>query len=178
MQAGGGITDENAAEFLDAGASHVIVTSYVFRNGKIDYGNLRRLASETGKDHLVLDLSCRKRDDDYYIVTDRWQKFTEEKVTPALLDELASYADEFLVHAVDVEGKADGIEEPLAEMLGSWGKIPLTYAGGVRDFSDIEKLKELGKNRLNVTIGSALDLFGGKLSYREVVDYMKADKGV
>lgn len=99
-------------------------------------------------------------------------------MTPALLDELASYADEFLVHAVDVEGKADGIEEPLVEMLGSWGKIPLTYAGGVRDFSDIEKLKELGKNRLNVTIGSALDLFGGKLSYREVVDYMKADKGV
>ena len=201
LQAGGGITDENAAEFLDAGASPAdwvaepvpeteILPPYTVEqteaetlnpphwNGKIDYGNLRRLASETGKDHLVLDLSCRKRDDDYYIVTDRWQKFTEEKVTPALLDELASYADEFLVHAVDVEGKADGIEEPLAEMLGSWGKIPLTYAGGVRDFSDIEKLKELGKNRLNVTIGSALDLFGGKLSYREVVDYMKADKGV
>ena len=178
LQVGGGITDENAAEFLRAGASHVIVTSYVFRDGRIDYDHLKRLFHETGKEHLVLDLSCRRREDAYYIVTDRWQKFTEEKVTIELLEELAAYADEFLIHAVDVEGKANGIEEPLAELLGSWGKIPVTYAGGVRNFADIEILKRLGRNRLNVTIGSALDLFGGTLSYREVVDYMKTDKGV
>lgn len=173
LQLGGGITDENAAEFLEAGASHVIVTSFVFRDGKINYENLKRLVAETGKEHLVLDLSCRKKKDAYYIVTDRWQNFTEEKVTKELLDELASYASEFLVHAVDVEGKANGIEKPLAELLGSWGKIPVTYAGGVRNFEDIKILKELGRNRLNVTIGSALDLFGGTLSYKEVAEYIK-----
>lgn len=178
LQVGGGITDENAAEFLKAGASHVIVTSYVFRDGKINYKNLKRLVAETGKEHLVLDLSCRRKGDDYYIVTDRWQKFTEEKVTKELLFELSSYASEFLVHAVDVEGKANGIEEPLAELLGNWEGIPVTYAGGVRNFEDIKILRKLGKNRLNVTIGSALDLFGGTLPYREVIDYMKENKGV
>mgnify|MGYP000490228517 CR=1 FL=1 len=169
LQARGGITDENAAEFLDAGASHVIVTSYVFRNGKIDYGNLRRLASETGKDHLVLDLSCRKRDDDYYIVTDRWQKFTEEKVTPALLDELASYADEFLVHAVDVEGRQSGIDAELLGILAEHSPIPCVYAGGIRNFDDIEQVRRAGNGRIGYTIGSALDIFGGPLSYAEVV---------
>ena len=173
LQVGGGITDENAAEFLQAGASHVIVTSYVFREGKIHYGNLRKLVKETGKEHLVLDISCRKRGDIYYVVTDRWQKFTDEPVTMELLEELSSYASEFLVHAVDVEGKSNGVETELIRLLGSWGKIPITYAGGVRNFEDIKTIKELGKNRLNVTIGSALDLFGGTLSYKEVIEYIK-----
>ena len=108
----------------------MIVTSYVFQNGKINYDNLEKLFEVTGKEHLVLDLSCRKRDGDYYIVTDRWQKFTEEKVNLSLLDKLADYADEFLVHAVDVEGKASGIEKELVELLGSGNRIPFTYAGG------------------------------------------------
>ena len=120
----------------------------------------------------VSDLSCRKKDGDYYIVTDRWQKFTEEKITPELLDKLKEYADEFLVHAVDVEGKASGIEVPLAEMLGDWGRIPITYAGGVGSFEDLKQLKEYGKGRLNVTIGSALDLFGGRMAYKEVLQYI------
>lgn len=173
LQVGGGITDENAAEFLQAGASHVIVTSYVFREGKIHYGNLKQLVKETGREHLVLDISCRKRGDTYYVVTDRWQKFTDEPVTTELLEELSAYASEFLVHAVDVEGKANGVETDLIQLLGDWGKIPITYAGGVRDFSDIKAIKELGKDHLNVTIGSALDLFGGTLSYKEVIDYLK-----
>lgn len=169
LQVGGGITAENAAEFLDAGASHVIVTSYVFRDGKIYYENLRRLKEAVGKERLVLDLSCRRREEEYYIVTDRWQKFTTERICTALLDELCGYCDEFLIHAVDVEGKAHGIEEKLAALLGTWGRIPVTYAGGVGGFSDLEKLRNLGKNRLNVTIGSALDLFGGPMAYEEVL---------
>ena len=141
MQVGGGIHAENAKEFIEAGASHVIVTSYVFKDGKVNYNNLEKILAAVGKEHLVLDLSCRKKDGDYYIVTDRWQKFTEEKITPDLLDKLKEYADEFLVHAVDVEGKASGIEVPLAEMLGDWGRIPITYAGGVGSFEDLRTWK-------------------------------------
>lgn len=173
LQAGGGITPENAEEFLRAGASHVIVTSYVFHDGRVDYDRLRRMAKTVGRGHLVIDLSCRKRGEDYYIVTDRWQKFAKERITPALLDELCGYCDEFLVHAVDVEGRASGIEEPLVQLLGDWGKIPVTYAGGVGSFADLKQLKELGRNRLNVTIGSALDLFGGSLEYRKVLEYVR-----
>ncbi len=173
LQVGGGITADNAAEFLDAGASHVIVTSYVFKDGIINYDNLKKLVAVTGKNRLVLDLSCRKKGDDYYIVTDRWQKFTKEKVRVELLDALEAYADEFLVHAVDVEGKASGIERGLVELLGSWGKIPITYAGGVGSFEHLEQLKQWGQGKLNVTIGSALDLFGGSMSYQEVLAYLK-----
>lgn len=117
-----------------------------------------------------MDLSCRKKEGDYYIVTDRWQKFTDEKITLELLEQLSSYCSEFLIHAVDVEGKANGIEKPLVQMLGNWGKIPITYAGGVGSFEDLKMLRTLGKNHLDVTIGSALDLFGGKMSYQSVLE--------
>ena len=169
MQVGGGIHDKNAAFYLDAGASHVIVTSFVFQNGEIQYENLEKIKRETGKDRLVLDLSCRKKDGQYYIVTDRWQKFTKVALTKQVLDELAGHCAEFLIHAVEVEGKASGIETELAQMLGEWGKIPITYAGGVGNFEDLEKLRKAGKNRLDVTIGSALDLFGGPMEYKKVL---------
>ena len=168
MQVGGGINADNAADYLEAGASHVIVTSYVFHDGKIDYRRLKKLVKAVGKEHLVLDLSCKKIDDEYRIVTDRWQNITEEKVTPELMSELANYCSEFLIHAVDVEGKANGIEQELAAMLGEWEGLPITYAGGVHSYEDLDLLKTLGNNRLNVTIGSALDLFGGKLEWKEV----------
>ena len=171
LQIGGGITADNAAQFIEAGASHVIVTSYVFNNGRIDYNNLEKLVDAVGKSHLVLDLSCRKKDDSYYIVTDRWQKFTDEVITEELLDELSQYCDEFLIHAVDVEGKAGGIEKELVSLLGDWGKIPLTYAGGVHSFEDLRLIKELGHNRVNVTIGSALDLFGGSMKFEDVIAF-------
>lgn len=171
LQLGGGITADNAARFIEAGASHVIVTSYVFNNGRIDYNNLEKLVDAVGKSHLVLDLSCRKKDDSYYIVTDRWQKFTDEVITEELLDELSQYCDEFLIHAVDVEGKAGGIEKELVSLLGKWGKIPLTYAGGVHSFEDLRLIKELGHNRVNVTIGSALDLFGGSMKFEDVIAF-------
>lgn len=151
----------------------MIVTSYVFKDGMVNYENLNAICQAVGKEHLVLDLSCRFREDGYYIVTDRWQKFTNEKVTLKLLDDLSQYCDEFLIHAVDVEGKASGIEEELVKMLGEWGKIPVTYAGGVHNFEDLEKLRQLGKNHLNVTIGSALDLFGGTMEYEHVIEYCR-----
>ncbi|MBO5259736.1 MAG: phosphoribosylformimino-5-aminoimidazole carboxamide ribotide isomerase [Agathobacter sp.] len=172
LQVGGGITADNAREFIEKGASHVIVTSYVFKDGQINYENLEKLVSAVGKEHVVLDLSCRLKEDGYYIVTDRWQKFTQEKVTLEFLDKLSGYCDEFLIHAVDVEGKARGIEENLAQLLGEWGRIPVTYAGGVSSFDDLKKLKELGRDRLNVTIGSALDLFGGNMEFKKVLSYM------
>ena len=169
LQAGGGITTENAGEFLDAGASHVIVTSYVFRDGQIQYDHLKKLVRKTGRQHLVLDLSVRKKEDRYYIVTDRWQKYTRVELTEQVLDELAGYCDEFLVHAVDVEGKAGGIETDVAELLGNWGRQPVTYAGGVHSLEDLRTLKKLGRDRVHVTIGSALDLFGGNMKFEEVL---------
>ena len=174
LQIGGGITTENAKKFLDMGASHVIVTSYVFRDGAVDYERLGSLTKAAGKEHLVLDLSCRKKDGQYYIVTDRWQKFTSEIVSKDTIEKLQDYADEFLIHAVDVEGKANGVEEELVSMLGEHASIPITYAGGVGSYEDIERIRTLGKGRLNVTIGSALDLFGGSLDYRKVITMMDA----
>lgn len=171
LQIGGGINSHNAAGFLDMGASHVIVTSYVFKDGRINYENLKELSREVGRDRLVIDLSCRKRDGSYYVVTDRWQKFTDVRLDTDTLDMFSEYCDEFLIHAVDVEGMAKGIEEELAAMLGNWSKIPMTYAGGVGAFSDLEKLKALGRDNLDVTVGSALDIFGGNMIFEEVISF-------
>ena len=172
LQVGGGITAENAGEWLAAGASHVIVTSYVFSNGKIDRQRLDSLVQSVGKEHLVLDLSCRRRHDRYYIVTDRWQKFTEVEISPGVLEDLARCCDEFLIHAADVEGKCAGIEEELVEKLAVWSPLPTTYAGGVRNLDDLALICDLGKGRIDVTVGSALDIFGGKtLHYRDAVQF-------
>ena len=170
LQIGGGIHAENATEYLDARASHVIVTSYVFKEGKIDFEHLKAIHESVGREHLVLDLSCRKKDGLYYIVTDRWQKFTEHVVNEETLNLLAPYCSEFLIHAVDVEGKASGIEEELASMLGVGDGIPITYAGGVGSLDDVELLKKLGNRRLDVTIGSALDIFGGTIPFEKAAD--------
>ena len=142
MQIGGGIREDNAESFLDAGASHVIVTSYVFKNGVINWENLEKLERAVGRKHLVLDLSCRKKDGQYYIVTDRWQKFTQVPVSEQTIEEFSSHCDEFLV----------------------------TYAGGVGSFQDLETLRMAGKNRVDVTVGSALDLFGGSMKWEDVLD--------
>ena len=173
LQIGGGVNADNAPEFIRMGASHVIATSYVFRDGQIDYNNLKALSGAIGREHLVLDLSCRKRDGEYYIVTDRWQKFTDVRMNRKTLDMLAEYCDEYLIHAVDVEGKASGIETGVAALLGSWAGIPMTYAGGVASFDDLAALKELGKDRVDVTIGSALDIFGGHMSFKEILRFME-----
>ena len=169
LQAGGGITPDNAREYLDAGASHVIVTSHVFSGGRVDMDRLKNLVQKVGKERLVLDLSCRKRDGQFFIVTDRWQKFTQVAVTRETLETLSHYCDEFLVHGVDVEGKMAGIQTEVVEILGAHCPIPVTYAGGAGQFSDLEQVREMGNNRVDLTIGSALDIFGGTIPYREVV---------
>lgn len=168
LQIGGGITPQNAAEYLDAGASHVIVTSYVFRDGKLHYDRLKEMEKAVSRKHLVLDLSCRKKDGTYHIVTDRWQKYTDVPLNEQTIVDLSSYCDEFLVHAVDVEGKASGIEQEVVSLLGNYCDIPSTYAGGVHTYEDLELLGKLGKNKVDVTIGSALDLFGGTLSFEKI----------
>lgn len=169
LQLGGGVNPENAADYLDAGASHVIVTSYVFKDGKISWSNLGKMEKAVGRERLVLDLSCRKKDGQYYVVTDRWQKFTEVTVTLDLMEKLGSHCDEFLIHAVDVEGKARGVEKELVELLSEYTERPVTYAGGVGSMEDLEVLRVSGKNRVDVTVGSALDLFGGKLPFEKLV---------
>ena len=170
MQVGGGITDENAKEFIDAGASHVIVTSFVFKNGEIQMDNLKKLVEAVGKENIVLDLSCRKRDGAYYVVTDRWQKFTNQVLDEKKLDMLADYCDEFLIHAVDVEGKSSGIETEVVKILGDWGKKAVTYAGGIRSMEDLQLLESYGKGKVDFTIGSALDLFGGTMSFNKIAE--------
>jgi len=173
LQLGGGVNEKNAVEYLNAGASHVIVTSYVMEGGRIRYDRLKALNRTVGKERLVLDVSCRRKMDGYYIVTDRWQTFTDEKVTVKLLEELSESCDEFLVHGVDVEGKGQGMEMELLYILAEYQGIPVTYAGGVRSEDDLNRLDEIGKGRIDVTVGSALDLFGGKLPYDLLVKRSK-----
>lgn len=168
LQVGGGVTAENAAEFIEAGASHVIVTSYVFREGQIQWDNLERLVHAVGKEHIVLDLSCRKKDASYYIVTDRWQTFTKIQVNEEILYWLKESCSEFLVHGVDSEGKAAGVPEDLVALLSKIRGIPITYAGGIGSLKDLEQFRQISGGTLDFTIGSALDLFGGTIPYDAV----------
>lgn len=169
LQVGGGINSDNSLSYIEEGASHVIVTSYVFNNGQMDLERLKDLVRVVGKQRLVLDLSCRKKEGKYVIVTDRWQKFSDVYLDEKVLDFFANYADEFLVHGVDVEGKRLGIDEELVALLGRLSPIPVTYAGGVTEMVDLERIKVAGMGRVDVTVGSALDIFGGTLAYKEVV---------
>ncbi|WP_136077317.1 phosphoribosylformimino-5-aminoimidazole carboxamide ribotide isomerase [Pontiella desulfatans] len=175
LQVGGGITAENAFEWLDAGAAQVIVTSYLFQNGQLDETRLNKLVAETGRDRLVLDLSCRKKDGQYHVVTDRWQTFTETIVDERSLRQLSDCCCEFLVHGVDVEGKQQGMDEELIALLAEHAPIPCVYAGGVRNFDDMEKLAQAGRGKIDVTIGSALDIFGGTMPLRDVVEFCKSN---
>jgi phosphoribosylformimino-5-aminoimidazole carboxamide ribotide isomerase len=177
LQIGGGINSANARGWLDDGASHVIVTSWVFREGRVDWERLGELVKAIGKEKLVLDLSCRKRGENYFVVTDRWQKFTELVVNEQTLKKLSEFCAEFLVHAVDVEGLCRGIDSELVEKLGKWTPIPLTYAGGANSISDLEAVTKLGRGKVDLTIGSALDIFGGKgVKYADVVEFNQRQK--
>jgi phosphoribosylformimino-5-aminoimidazole carboxamide ribotide isomerase len=172
MQLGGGINQDNALKWLKAGASHVIVTSWIFRDGKIEWERLNQLVRSIGKEQLVLDLSCRKRDGAYFVVTDRWQKFTEIELSGESIGRLAKYCDEFLIHAVDVEGLCRGIDHELVEKLAAWVEIPTTYAGGAKSLRDLEEVWRTGKGQIGLTIGSALDIFGGTgVRYQDCVDF-------
>lgn len=170
LQLGGGITDDNAAAWLEAGAGKVIVTSHLFVEGQLSEARLQTLVDIVGRDRLVLDLSCRRQQDDYYVVCDRWQTFTSLRITRDTLCRLAESCAEFLIHGVDVEGKQAGIEESLVQMLGEWAPVPTTYAGGIATPEDVARLVELGQGRLGITVGSALDIFGGSgLRYLDLV---------
>jgi phosphoribosylformimino-5-aminoimidazole carboxamide ribotide isomerase len=169
MQIGGGITPENAEKYLDAGASHVIVTSYVFKDGIFNIDNLQRILKSVGRERLVIDLSCRTKEGSYFVVTERWQHFTSFEINPANIKELENCCDEFLVHAVDVEGMREGVDTRLIEILAGAVSRPVTYAGGVKDFDDITRVFNAGRGRIDLTIGSALDIFGGSMPYNEVI---------
>jgi phosphoribosylformimino-5-aminoimidazole carboxamide ribotide isomerase len=171
LQAGGGINPDNASVYLDAGASHVIVTSYLFSDGIINNAHLDTIVKTVGKERLVIDLSCRKKGNEFYVVTDRWQNFTDVTINRSTLESLSGFCEEFLVHGVDVEGKRQGIQEDLVRMLGEYCPIPVTYAGGIKSISDMDLILKLGEGRVDATIGSSLDIFGGSIPYREVVKW-------
>ncbi len=172
LQVGGGIDADNATAWLEAGASHVIVTSWLFPDGRLDRDRLARLEKTVGRDRLVLDLSCRRRGDDYLVVTDRWRTFTDVRVDRATLDDLADHCAELLVHGVDVEGLSQGIDQELVRLLADTVTIPTTYAGGARSIDDLALVDRLSEGRLDLTIGSALDLFGGTgVRYEDAVAY-------
>lgn len=190
LQVGGGVSASNAASWLSAGASHVIVTSAVFRDGRLDEAALRELVRLVGRERLVLDLSCRRKkkatekkspasssdDDPYFVVTDRWQKYSDLRVDARTLEALAASCAEFLVHAVDVEGKSAGIDAELISILGRHSPIPVTYAGGASTIADLERVAEAGRGRVDVTVGSALDIFGGALPFEEVVAWSRREE--
>ena len=179
LHIGGGINAGNARDWLAAGASHVIVTSWVFREGRVDWDRLGELSRLVGPERLVVDLSCRRRGDSYYVVTDRWQKFTESTVTAETLQQFSKYCGEFLVHAVDVEGLCQGIDRELVEKLGAWAPLPTTYAGSAKSLADLEEVTRLGRGRIDLTIGSALDIFGGTgVRYAEVVEFNRGNSNL
>jgi len=172
LQIGGGIRADNAPGFLDDGASHVIVTSWIFQGAVLNRERLNQLVTTVGRERLVLDLSCRRRGDDYLVVTDRWQTFTDLLVTRETLEDLAGYCAEFLIHAVDVEGLCRGIDRELVEKLAAWSPIPATYAGGANSLADLEDVTRVGRGKIDLTIGSALDIFGGSsVRYADAVAF-------
>ena len=176
LQLGGGVNIENARSWLDAGASHAIVTSWLFPDAALDWDRLRQLSDRIGKHRLVLDLSCRRRGDDYFVVTDRWQKFTDVKLSAETLEKLAAWCAEFLIHAVDVEGLCQGIDTELITKLAQWSPIPTTYAGGANSLTDLETVTRLGEGKIDLTIGSALDIFGGTaIRYADVVAFNRTN---
>ena len=177
LQVGGGITPANAISWLDAGAAKVIVTSFLFAAGDFSLARLAQIRQVVGRERLVVDLSCRRRDDEYVVACNRWQTLTRLVLGPQALAQLAGDCSELLIHAVDVEGRQGGVDSSLIERLAAWTPLPTTYAGGVRSLADVHLVRELGRNRLDVTVGSALDLFGGSgVAYRELVELDRRER--
>jgi phosphoribosylformimino-5-aminoimidazole carboxamide ribotide isomerase len=163
MQVGGGLDDSNIIPYLEAGASHVIVTSWLFPGGVFDAERLERISGLAGREHLVVDLSCRKRGDGWFVATNRWQTVTQVRIDAGLLETFAKHCGEFLIHAADVEGRQQGMDWDLVRLLAEISPLPTTYAGGARDLSDLDRLETESAGKLDLSIGSALDIFGGKL---------------
>ena len=180
LQVGGGISAQNAREYIEAGASHVVVTSWIFPDGHLDRERLAELVKAVGKDHLVLDLSCKRTGTidgkpQWKIATNRWQTIIDIEITKETLEDLANSCDEFLIHAADVEGKQQGMDDELIKFLAENSPIPVTYAGGAKSLEDLKHCKEISSGKIDLTIGSALDLFGGKgVKYDDCVKFNKA----
>eukprot|EP00128_Syssomonas_multiformis_P016157 Colp12_sorted_trinity150504_noHs@10650 len=174
LHIGGGITADNAKYWLDAGAEKVIVTSWLFVNDQLNMDRLKEISQKVGPEQLVLDLSCRRRNDSWFVAINRWQTVTETEVNEGTLRTLAQYCSEFLVHAADVEGLCMGIDQLLVQKLAEWSPIDVTYAGGAKDISDLELVDRLSNGRVDLTYGSALDIFGGtKVKYSACVEWNK-----
>lgn len=179
LQVGGGINVDNAKEYINAGASHVIVTSWIFPEGKLDRDRLDLLTKTVGRENLVLDLSCKRTSKPgekarWNIATNRWQTLIDIEITADTLADLSRYCDEFLVHAADVEGKQQGMDEELIRFLAKNSPIPVTYAGGAKSLEDLLHVREISGGKIDLTIGSALDLFGGKgVKYDDCVTFNK-----
>ncbi|KAK4047566.1 Enzyme that catalyzes the fourth step in the histidine pathway [Microbotryomycetes sp. JL201] len=174
LHLGGGITDTNALDWIDAGAQKVIVTSYLFPSAKFDLDRLRRLSEKVERQRLVVDVSCRRRDNKWIVAMNRWQELTDMEVNEESLALLAEHSSEFLIHAADVEGLCQGIDEQLVEKLGQWSKIPATYAGGAKSVNDLDLVDRLSQGKVDLTYGSALDIFGGsQVKFNELVEYNK-----
>jgi phosphoribosylformimino-5-aminoimidazole carboxamide ribotide isomerase len=179
LQIGGGIHADNAASWLDTGASHVIVTSWIFPGGRLDHTRLAELLKVVGRNRLVLDLSCRKRETDYVVVIDRWKTFTDVKLDRETVARLGAKCDEFLVHAVDVEGLCRGIDSELVALLADWADRPVTYAGGANSLRDLDEVTRIGRGKVDLTIGSALDIFGGSgVRYADAVAFNRRQEAV
>ncbi|KAJ2704660.1 Enzyme that catalyzes the fourth step in the histidine pathway [Coemansia sp. IMI 203386] len=177
LQVGGGITIDNAAEWLSNGASKVIVTSWLFPQARFDVQRLQQLSALVGRDRLVVDLSCRRRDDGWVVAMNRWQTLTDMRVDRKSLEELAGFCSEFLVHAADVEGLCRGVDGELVARLAEWSPIPVTYAGGASCVDDLRLVSELSAGKVHLTIGSALDIFGGsQIAFADCVAWNKTGK--
>lgn len=176
LQIGGGITIENGQQWIEAGASHVIVTSWLFDGPSLDWDRVRSFAKEIGSCRVVIDLSCRRSGDSWKVATDRWRTVTDVEVTIEVLERLAPYCSEFLIHAADVEGKCDGMDHELVRLLSSFDTRKVTYAGGVACMDDLVQIDEISEGKLDVTVGSALDLFGGfGLRYRDLLKWNREE---
>lgn len=169
LQVGGGINDTNAKEWIDNGASKVIVTSWLFPNGEFDLERLKKISSIVGKEHLVFDLSCRRQINtdnnelSWVVAMNKWQTLTKTILSKEYFDLVSEYCSEFLVHAADVEGLCNGIDEELVKKLAEWSDLPIVYAGGAKDVSDLALVDKLSNGKVDLTYGSALDIFGGRL---------------
>jgi phosphoribosylformimino-5-aminoimidazole carboxamide ribotide isomerase len=167
LQVGGGIGPHNAFLWLEAGASHVIVTSWLFprdeekRQASLDLDRLKELSGLTGPDKLVIDLSCRRLDDGWYVAIDRWQTLTPVRLDESLFRTLDPFCAEYLIHAADVEGLRQGPDWDLVRYLALLTDRPVTYAGGASSLADLERMEHDSGGLVDLTIGSALDIFGG-----------------
>ena len=174
MHLGDGINADNAKSWLDAGAEKVIVTSFLFDGDHLNVHKLQALSNLVGKEQLVVDLSCRRRNDSWVVATNRWQTYTDFAINPENLEAVAAYCSELLIHAADVEGKCQGIDQELVQFLGQHISIPCTYAGGARNIDDLKSVQSLSNGCIDLTFGSALDIFGGNgVTYAECVNWNK-----